>query len=711
MVRSTGLPWAGAALFLAAPAFAAAPDCASRLMPSGDAGPAGELTARALIELRDFGGAGAKVGGEPPFRVSPDGKWAALILRRADVDTDNYCHGVVIVPLSGGGAPRLLDVGGDYLPLVHALRGVADFVNGAPRMNTPVWSPDGRSLAYLRRDDGRTRAWVVTLDGRPARQVSRLAVDATAVRWGADSRSLAVTSRPGLADAAAAIEAEGRGGFHYDKRFLPLSDSRPRPPATIPFVDRWFDAATGSDVATPSAVAAVGASVRPDDALLFAAAEGGRRAWTAPADPRAIFSPSPLHVALGGRELACPGAICADRVGALWWLPGGDLLFIRAGYPGNGGRDEVYRWDVAREPKPVRLLSTTDALVGCQLVSADLICAREGGTVPRRLVAIDTRTAACRLLYDPNPDFPISRLAPVERLVWHDAHGVITYGDLVLPPGHQPGQRHPLIVVQYQSRGFVRGGTGDEYPLQLFARHGFAVLGFQRPSPLPAAEAAHDLTDYQRINIAGFAERRMIVSTLEAGVDAAIAHGVVDPDRLGLTGLSDGAVTAQFILSRPNRFKAAAISTCCDDPGSAMDAAGLGYRDDVLSWGYPGPGAAGQDFWRGYSLAASASSVKTPLLMQLADDEFRLSLETYSTLQFNGLPVDMFVYPDEHHYKSHPAHRLAIYRRNLAWFDFWLRGVASSDPADAPEIRRWLSFRDAPGHPVPRPGLGIDKAP
>ncbi|MDB5712524.1 MAG: putative peptidase [Sphingomonas bacterium] len=681
---------AGAALCWAAPACAATADCAARLLPASSTRPAAELTARSLIELRDFGGAGAKVSGEPPFRVSPDGRWAALILRRADVDRDDYCHGVVLVPLVPGERPRLLDVGGDYLSLIHDLRGVADFVNGAPSMNTPSWSPDGRFLAYLRRDHGQIQAWVVGLDGAPARQVSRLAIDATAVRWSGDGESLAVRSRPGLVPSEQAIGREGRGGFHFDKRFLPLSDNRPRPSSAIPFVDTWYDPLTGGTVVAPAKKLSGADVAMPRDAVLLAASGSGLQAWTAPRDPDALFPPIALHVAANGHEIACPAAICADHVVALWWLGPADLFFIRAGHPENGGRDEIYRWHVTGPKGPVQLLSTTDALVGCQLSGARLICAREGATMPRRLVAIDARAATSRLLFDPNPDFPRGRVAPVERLVWHDAQGVVTYGDLVLPPDHKLGQRHPLIVVQYQSRGFVRGGTGDEYPLQLFAQHGFAVLGFQRPSELPIAGIVRDLAGLQRANIAGFAERRMIVSMLEAGVDAAIARGVVDPDRLGLTGLSDGAVTTQFILSRPNRFKAAAISTCCDDPASAMSAAGLGYRDDVVSWGYPGPGDAGQDFWRGYSLAASVDAVKTPILMQLADDEFRLALDAYSPLQYRQLPVDMFVFPDEHHYKWHPAHRLAIYRRNLAWFDFWLRGVR--DPADAAEIDRWAAM-------------------
>lgn len=685
---------AGAALSWAAPVSAAPADCAARLMPAAGGTPAAALTARGLIELRDFGGAGAKVGGEPPFRISPDGRWAALILRRADVDRDDYCHGVLLVPLEGGGAPRLLDIGGDYLPLIHDLRGVADFINGAPRMNTPVWSPDGHYLAYLRRDHGRTQAWVVGLDGAPARQVSQLATDATAVRWSADGSALAVRSRPGLAVAEQAITREGQSGFHYDKLFLPLTDKAPRPPSEVPFEESWFDRATGRSTTAPTPQAPAAPAGMPANVVAYAEGQAGMRAWTAPRDLAALFPPVALHVAIGDHEIACPALVCEDHVAALWWIGPGDLLLIRAGYPANGGRDEIYRWRVTRTTGPVRLLSTVDALIGCQLVKARLICAREGATIPRRLVAIDIATGRSQSLYDPNPDFPRHRVAPVKRLTWHDAQGVTTYGDLVLPPDHKAGQRHPLVVVQYQSRGFVRGGTGDEYPLQLLAQHGFAVLGFQRPAKLPAAETARNLTELQRANIAGFAERKMIVSSIEAGVDVVIALGVVDPQRLGLTGLSDGAVTVQYILSRSNRFRAAVMSTCCDDPGSAMVAAGLGYRDDVLDWGYPGPGAAGQDFWRGYSLAASADTVRTPILLQLADDEFRLALETYSTLNFRKLPVDMFVYPDEHHYKWHPAHRLAVYERNLAWFDFWLRGI--NDPHRTSEIRRWAAMIATP---------------
>jgi dipeptidyl aminopeptidase/acylaminoacyl peptidase len=319
-------------------------------------------------------------------------------------------------------------------------------------------------------------------------------------------------------------------------------------------------------------------------------------------------------------------------------------------------------------------------------------CAHEGARSPRTLIAISLNDGTSRTVFQPNPGFPKKRLGTVQRLIWSDPGGVPAYGDLVLPANHQPGERHPLVVVQYQSRGFLRGGTGDEYPIQLLADHGFAVLSVQRPGLLPIAQHAHDFATLQRANIAGFADRRRLVSSLEAGVDAAIATGVIDHTLLGLTGMSDGAVTVQSILSRPNRFRAAAISSCCDDPSTAMFAAGLGYRDDVIASGYPTPEAPDPAFWRGYSIAATADKVTTPLLIQVPDDEYRLALETFGTLEVRHAPVDMFVFPDEYHWKWHPAHRLAIYRRNLAWFDFWLRGVRSSDPAEAQDIKRWAAM-------------------
>lgn len=684
----------GAALSWTVPAYAASESCAKRLNPAASEVPGRELTAKALVELRDFGRADSGPFGEAPFSVSPDGAWAVMAMRRADTNRDSYCIGIILVSLNGRAAPRLLDVGGAFIAMTHDVRDAPDIINGSPDPGTPSWSPDGSRIAYLRRDSGGTQVWTVGLGGEAARQVTKFATDVVAFSWSEDGRAILARTRPGLVAARAAIDAEGRSGFLFDKRFWTLTDDRPRPALPMPVVTIAVDATSGfvvNDAATREAVE----TGRPPGAQFFARSENGATAWVGRDDASLIFGPTPLHVEMGGHSLACPAALCADHVAGLWWFGPNDLLFMRGGSADNGGRTIIYRWRIGHDATPVPLFETIDALFGCQAVSRRLVCASETAVHPRTLVTLDAVTGKLRTLFEPNPDFPIASLGRVRRLVWN-RNGATTYGDLVLPPGHHEGERHPMVVVQYTSRGFLRGGTGDDVPIHLLAERGFAVLSFQRPPLRPATATARSLTEVQRINIPGWAERRSIFQALDAGVDAAVATGAIDPDRIGITGLSDGASTVQYALLHSSRFKAAAMSSCCEDPGSTMVDAGLSYRDFLIASGYPKPGEPGDAFWRPYSLALNADRIRTPLLIQVPDGEYRLALESYSALQLHGAPVDMYVFPDEHHVKWHPAHRLAIYERDVAWFDFWLRGKVSGDPARLPEIRRWEALKAAP---------------
>ncbi|WP_448662648.1 prolyl oligopeptidase family serine peptidase [Sphingomonas sp. CJ20] len=98
-------------------------------------------------------------------------------------------------------------------------------------------------------------------------------------------------------------------------------------------------------------------------------------------------------------------------------------------------------------------------------------------------------------------------------------------------------------------------------------------------------------------------------------------------------------------------------------------------------------------YWRPYSLALNAEHIDTPLLMQLADEEYLLGLETFTALREKDKPVEMHIFPGEHHMKWQPAHRRAIYERNLDWFAFWLQRHENSDPAKAAQYRRWEAMR------------------
>lgn len=656
-------------------------------------GPQREITAEDLIRLRDIGFPDAAVTGSSPLAVSPDGTQVAFVLSRADLKTNSHCHGLVVVPVHTNSPPRLIDHGGEFIPLSTFVRGLSVEV-GLPNVVTPAWSPDGRFIAYLKRENGVTQVLVARVDGNSGRSVTESEVDVESVAWSSDGKSLIFASRPGIKATELALDREGRSGWLYDERIATNAGPRPRVRASdAPLQTFVLDLRSGSIRGATKAEASSAA-----DNAGIAVAHSGRRAWTEKEDtslvgPRRIWATDS-----SGKPRRCAVDACLGRPGGMWWDPtASELRFLRReGW--NRENYAFYRWKPGTSA-PVRSHATTDSIQNCVPAAAELICTVENAVMPRRVVALDPLTGSRRLIFDPNPEFAGIRLGSVRRLRWRNDRGLEAWGDLVLPPNLKKDEKAPMVVVQYHSRGFLRGGTGDEYPILLLAAQGFAVLSFERPAGV-AATIPNLKTEVEAnaANEAGWAERRSVQSALAAGIDAATATGQIDPRRVGITGLSDGATAVRFALINSDRFAAAAISSCCLEPKTVMTYGGIAWAEYNRAVGYPPATADDPEFWRPMSLALNAGRMRTPLLMQLADEEYLLALEAFEALREHGAPVDLYVFPDEHHVKWQPVHRLAIYNRNLEWFDFWLRCREDPAPGKAAQYRRWSAMRArAPG--------------
>lgn len=708
MVRLAAIMLASAAL----PSGAFAATCAERLTPHPVAAPARRaLTATDLIELRDFGDSDGTPMLRDMFTVSPDGRSAALLLRRAEVATNRYCFALTIVALDTG-AMRLADIGGEPIMPGHDFR-IAEIGYGLIDVPAPRWSPDGRRIAFLRRDGGVTRLWQVDAAGGAAAPVTDGTLDVYGFRWSADGHGLLYTVRPALAAARAAIAEEGRSGYLYDLRFWPMSEAAPQPLPGVPYAYRAIDPATKQvRDATPEEAALLQDTPPapiPPRSELFALGGGGLAAWSEAVVRTAIFGPERLVASTGGRRFQCEGEACARRIIGLWWADASHIVFMRDWSGDAAGAIELFSWTPGRAP--VSILRTRDSLMDCQMSGGALLCVQERSRAPARIVRVDLGNGHIAPLFDPNPEFAAVRLGPVTRLPVRASDGTGTFADLVLPPDHRPGQRHPLVIVQYQSRGFLRGGTGDDYPIFLLAAHGYAVLSYHRTAHYSNGVAYTNLNQLQRINIEGWHDRTRVFTALQAAVDAAIATGTVDAQAIGITGMSDGASTAIWAILNDPRYRVAALSQCCEDPWPGFYGNGLAYRRDIEAWGYPAPEKDDRGFWPFYSLAAHAETLRTPILMQIADREYRAALQGVGSLMAAGKPVELYVFPDEYHNKWQPEHRAAIYRRSIAWFDFWLRGEDAPALATAAEQARWRALRSATaaGGLLPQPGLDRDK--
>jgi len=700
VVRARGLRLALLAVPLALGAPGTARAACETLLPSATKPSRHAVRAVDLAMLRDIGVSEVLTSEPSPLAVSPDGTQLAFVLSRADPARDSYCRALVVIDLAGRVPPRIVDRGGTLITSVDPFRGhlVPD---GAQKTIQPSWSPDGRQIAYLRRDTGPTQVWVAALDGSGGRQVTHAAVDVEAFAWTSDGTAIAYASKPGLAEASAAIDAASRTGWLYDDAMSPDYGARPQLPGGMPTVYRVVPLDGGDDrPASPPEEALLSGG-----GLLSVALGDGRTARVRPVDARPFAA---TEMVAGGKDkvdLVCRGDPCGSGVFALYWdRVRGEILFLRhEGF--NSETTALYALPPVPGAVPRRVLATSDALFGCVLAPSGLLCLDENATTPRRLVMIDTRRGTRRTLFDPNPEAAGWVLGHVERLFFTNRVGLPAWGDLVLPPDYRRGTKVPMVVVQYHSTGFLRGGTGDEYPVYALAARGIAVFSFERPPFF--AQTLPDLASWDAFTAANgkdWAERRSLLSSLEAGVRSAVATGAIDPARIGISGLSDGSSTARFaLINAPGLFHAAAISTCCVEMRTTMTYGGTAWADSLRAQGYPPATAEDVGFWRPYSMALNADRMTTPLLMQLADNEYLLSLETVTALREHHQPVEMYVFPDEFHIKWHPAHRLAIYQRNIDWFAYWLLGQSDPDPAKAAQYRRWDAMRRPPLATAARP--------
>ncbi len=111
-----------------------------------------------LVGLLDIG---PVVSADPTLRIlsiSPDGRKVAFQLRRADLATNSYCMGMVVVDLPSR-QYRFVDRGGDLTRAVQTLHGLADYPSGFVAVVTPQWSPDSKWIAYIRQDNGVAQVW------------------------------------------------------------------------------------------------------------------------------------------------------------------------------------------------------------------------------------------------------------------------------------------------------------------------------------------------------------------------------------------------------------------------------------------------------------------------------------------------------------------------------------------------------------------------
>jgi dipeptidyl aminopeptidase/acylaminoacyl peptidase len=676
------------------------PECGSILPPAQLSRGRLPLTPEDLVRLRDIGPAEPQYFFSPSFTVSPDGRSAAFQLRQADPTRNGYCMAIVVVDLANGSRPRIVDEGGEFIQQTIDLRGIAALPSGLPKVITPRWSADGKWIAYLKRTGQSTQVWRAFADGSGSAPLTHATSDVVDFRIGLSGGAIVYATRPDIDRQRREIEQDALNGWHYDNRFAPLISREPQPTTPADRYPEVADTESGNvRAATPveAALVAVGDDLPAGPGAPLPTNVPGLEIIATNLSATAKAGSLRAHLP-DGSTAACTASPC-EGARRPWWANSShrNVRFLRAEGWANAST-AIYDWNV-RSGAVRRLYLTDDLLTSCTPSAAALICLMHSSLIAGQLIRLNPERGEREVLFDLNPEVAHRTLGKVERLHFLNAFGIESVADLVFPVGYRAGVKYPMIVVQYDTRGFLRGGTDDEYPIQSFANRGYAVLSFKRPQT-KSSKTAKDFEQLGRQDLEHFADRRNVQSSLEAAIKLAVDRGIADPAKIGITGLSDGSTTVEWELIHSKLFAAAATSSCCFDT-AFLSNVGPTAAKHFLAEGYPGVLGRSDPFWKDVALEVNARHISTPILMNASEEEFTSALLTYTALREAGVAVDLFEYPGEYHARWQPAHRLATYKRSLDWFDFWLRGVRSSDPERQSELKEWDRLKQEAGHGHP----------
>jgi dipeptidyl aminopeptidase/acylaminoacyl peptidase len=307
------------------------------------------------------------------------------------------------------------------------------------------------------------------------------------------------------------------------------------------------------------------------------------------------------------------------------------------------------------------------------------------------ILLVDTRTGERTLLTDLNPEFDQIELGHIEPIEWTNRFGSKSAGELLKPPGYEPGKRYPFVLMATSSGGqFITDAPyTTAFPPQSLADAGFVVLFAKYPldDKIPKGTYAGRMS-----------EAFNFMAMVESAIDLLSKQGMIDPNRIGIVGFSRTAWLVDFVLSHSSyHFQAA----------SGADGVAYGYMEytsfldmgPILSYedqiGGPPYGDTFKN-WLAYSVPFNASHIDAPLLMEYT--EIESAYELFTQLSRQGKPVELYYYPNGSHPLDTPLNRVSSLHRNVDWFRFWLQNYERPAPEDPDQYERWRAMRTPGKH-------------
>jgi dipeptidyl aminopeptidase/acylaminoacyl peptidase len=277
-----------------------------------------------------------------------------------------------------------------------------------------------------------------------------------------------------------------------------------------------------------------------------------------------------------------------------------------------------------------------------------------------------------------NQGFKKKAIARTEVLKWKGALNEEVEGILYYPHNYEAGKRYPLVVMIHGGPAGADLDAWSEswaYPNNMMNERGAFVL-----KPNYHGSSNYGLKWLE--SIAGGKYYDLEVPDIEKGVDSLITRGLVDQDRLGVMGWSNGSILTIALTVNSTRYKAAS--------------AGAGDVEWTSDWGNAHFGASFDNYYFGKSPLQDPElyikkspfykldRVRTPTIIYFGTEDTNVPTEQgwlhYRALQQLGnTDVRFILFPGEPHSPQKLTHQRRKVEEELAWFDRYLFKTAKEE--------------------------------
>jgi dipeptidyl aminopeptidase/acylaminoacyl peptidase len=333
------------------------------------------------------------------------------------------------------------------------------------------------------------------------------------------------------------------------------------------------------------------------------------------------------------------------RVGSLWqheWLAGAHAQHIGELQVGKDNQTLLYAYSTASTPP--------------QWYTAHLVGDRLAGALQ---------------VTDLNSDLAKKAPSVTELVYWKGALDEEVEGVLYYPHNYHPGKKYPLVVMIHGGPAWLDMDVWNDSwhdPINLVTDRGaFAFKPNYHGSLNYGLKWAESLADGKYYDLP--------LADIEKGVDALLARGLVDPNRLATMGWSNGAILSMALVVRTPRYRAAA--------------AGAGGAEWVGDWGACEFGASFSNYYFGKSPLEDPllyikmspfyqfDRVRTPTLLFQGTEDRNVPphhgwMQYRALQQLGKTDVRLVLFPGEPHSLKKLIHQRRKVEEELAWFDRYL---------------------------------------